>query len=145
MCPASARLSFFLMAKFSLKEYLMGRDVSHKDEYTEAVKKEAEILLARVNNLFADLGHTSPASISSGWRPASLNAKVAGAAKSSYHTRGMAMDIKDVSGELYKLVTSKPELLRKYGFWVEHRDATPTWLHIDRGSRTDRPSRIFKP
>lgn len=133
------------MAKFSLKEYMMGRDVTHKTEYTEQVEQNALTFIAKVNNLFKELGHTAPAYISSGWRPMSINSKVAGAAKKSLHTLGLAMDIKDPDGKLYALVTAKPELLRKYGLWVEHREATPTWLHIDAGNRVDRPSRVFKP
>lgn len=133
------------MAKFSAKEYYMGRDKTHKAELTPDIEANVSNFIAIVNKLFLELGHTTPAYISSGWRPSSLNSKVKGAAQKSYHTLGMAIDIKDPDGELYKLVTSRPDLLRKYGLWVEHRESSPSWLHIDIGTRSDRPSRIFKP
>lgn len=133
------------MAKFSLNEYLMGRDKTHKAEYTELIEQTALAFLSDINKLFAELGHVTPAYISSGWRPHSINSKVPGAAKKSLHTLGKAVDIKDPDGSLYKLVTSRPDLMRKYRVWAEHREATPTWLHLDQGERTDRPSRIFKP
>lgn len=132
------------MAKFTLKEYLMGRENTHRAEYTDEIEEAAQALLIEVNGLFEDLGYTKPASLSSGWRPASVN-KAVGGAPSSYHVKGMAIDIKDPDGSLYKLVTSKPELMRKRRLWAEHRDSSPTWLHLDMGTRQDRPSRVFKP
>lgn len=46
---------------------------------------------------------------------------------------GLALDIEDPDNELDKLIASKPELLDKYGLWLEHPDSTPKWTHLDKG------------
>lgn len=133
------------MAKFSTKEYYMGRDKTHKAELTSEVEANVAKFIPVINKFFEELGHTSPAYVSSGWRPGSINSGVKGAAKRSLHTLGLAIDIRDPDGKLYDLVVSRPDLLRKYGLWVEHGEFSKGWLHLDMGTRVDRPSRVFKP
>jgi uncharacterized protein YcbK (DUF882 family) len=113
-------------------------------ELTKEIKDNAIVLLNRVNQLLKELGVTS-VSVSSGFRPSAVNAKIKGSAKKSLHLLGKAIDILDPNHELYKKIEAKPELLKKYGLWMEHKDNAPTWVHLDISSlRTDRPVRIFR-
>lgn len=128
------------------------RRLLYKDEYTLEIKQNAEKLLEKVNALLLDLGIMS-CRVSSGWRPAALNASVGGA-KRSLHTRGLAIDLVDSDGTLDKLILEKektllqegrPSLLKKYDLWLEDPAATSTWVHLDLGTRSERPLRVFKP
>jgi uncharacterized protein YcbK (DUF882 family) len=133
------------VAKFSSSEYFMGRDKSHSQDLTEEVKANADNLLNRVNALLADLNWPSPAYVSSGWRPPSINASVANSAKRSHHMSGRAMDIKDPDGRLAKAILERPELLEKHGLWMEDPSFTKGWVHLDTGTRSARKVRVFKP
>lgn len=133
----------------SLDKYLMGRQNQYPTEYTDTVKQNAERLLEKVNALLHELG-IDVAEVSSGWRPAAINAATPNAAKKSYHTLALAIDIKDDKNQtLGKLIASKPELLKKYDLWLEDLSSTKgvysNWCHLDLAVRADRPSRIFKP
>ena len=134
----------------NLQNYLTANgkypDRAKHTELTPELLKNADMFILGVNNFLKEIG-IDPAKVivSSGFRPSDVNAKVAGSAKKSLHMQCKAVDFVDVSGELYKKATEKPELLRKYGLFVEDRSATPSWLHLDIGVRADRPSRIFKP
>lgn len=113
-------------------------------ELTKEVKDNAIVLLNRVNQLLKELGYTK-ADVSSGFRPSAANAATKGAAKKSLHMLGKAVDIADPKHELYKKIEAKPELLKKYGLWMEHKEDAPTWCHLDCSSlRTDREVRIFR-
>ena len=82
--------------------------------------------------------------VSSGFRPASTNAKVGGA-KRSGHLRGLAIDLSDPDGQLDTLLAANPQLLRKYGLFLEDPRATVGWAHLDQIPRPDRKSRTFIP
>ena len=115
-------------------------------ELTQEVKVNAGLLLELVNQLLAELGlDPSTLRISSGFRPSSVNSAIPNAAKKSLHMTGLAVDIEDPDNELDKLIASRPELLDKYGLWLEHSDSTPKWTHLDKGVRTQRKIRIFHP
>lgn len=127
----------------------MGRDKLYPEEWTKEVQENAKKLLLKVNSLLKDLG-IEKASVSSGFRPSVINGKITNAAKKSYHMLGMAVDILDTPNQdLNKLVASRPDLLKKYGLWLEDgvstRGKNTNWTHIDMGSRVDRHSRVFKP
>jgi uncharacterized protein YcbK (DUF882 family) len=131
-------LEDFITASGKYKERLKS------EELTQDVKNNGEKLLNRVCQLLKELG-INKAVVSSGFRPSSINGKIKGAAKKSLHMLGKAIDLADVDGKLYKAISSKPELLKKYGLWLEHKDDTPTWVHLDMSSlRTDREVRIFR-
>lgn len=129
----------------TLDQYLMGRseDPKYKLEFNDKIKDNALILINKVNSLLTDLG-IKEVKISSGWRPPSLNATVKGAAPKSAHTIGMAVDIHDKDFNLYNQIAQRPDLLKKYDLWLEDKEKTLTWVHLDFKSRQDRPSRIFK-
>lgn len=121
----------------------------YADQFRPEIQSNAVILLQKVNALLNDLGVTN-GDVTSGWRPPSVNSIVTNAAKQSYHMNGMAVDILDDKAQtLVKLVSSRPDLLRKYGLFVEDMNYTrginTNWCHLDYGTRADRPSRSFIP
>jgi hypothetical protein len=125
------------------------RRVQFASEFTDEINTNAIKLLGLINQLLSDLGIES-ADVTSGWRPPQINNKTTNAAKRSYHMLGLACDILDNEDQnLCNLVASRPDLLRKYGLWMESPTATKghntNWCHIDCGTRADRPSRVFLP
>ena len=137
----------------SLSDYLTASGAyperEKSPEVTPEVIANAEKLLKAVNSLLTEL-NIKFAKVSSGFRPSSVNAGIANAAKKSSHMTGKAIDLlDDKSQSLAKLFASKPELLRKYGLFLEDPESTKgknsNWCHTDIADRPDRPSRIFKP
>lgn len=131
------------------ESYLMGRDKQFPQELTEEVITNLTILLEKVNALLFELKIAS-AKVSSGWRPASINANIANAAKKSHHMTGKAIDILDDSNQsLSAKILSQPDLLKKYQLWLEDpahtKGKNTNWVHLDIGVRSDRPLRMFKP
>lgn len=133
----------------TLEAYLMGREKLYPSEYTQEVQDNAKRLLLNVNAFLVELGVKS-AKVTSGFRPAAINGALPNSAKRSYHMLCLAVDILDNKNQdLAHLVSSRPDLLRKYGLFLESPDATKgkntNWVHLDLGTRADRPSRIFIP
>lgn len=113
-------------------------------ELTIELKANAENLCKRVNNLLNSIWRAK-VSVSSGFRPAAVNASLPNAAKKSLHMQCKAVDISDPKGELKKAILEKPSVLEDYGLWMEDKDATPGWCHLDCGIRSPRSPRVFKP
>jgi hypothetical protein len=125
------------------------RRVQFASVFTPEILANAQKLLIQVNALLNDL-NVKTGDVTSGWRPAIINASTPNAAKSSYHMLGLAVDILDNKNQdLAKLIAAKPDLLRKYNLWLESPTSTKgintNWVHLDVGVRSDRPSRIFLP
>lgn len=126
----------------SKREILMGRDISHKDEYNDTISQNIDKLLVPLNKLRTKYG--LPLKISSGWRPPSLNSKVKGAAPKSNHQKGLACDFFDPEGKLDAWCMQNLDFLEEIGLWLEHPDATPKWCHLQcvppkSGKRVFRP------
>lgn len=111
-------------------------------ELTQEVEDNIEKLLKVVNSLLEELGIEDPL-VSSGFRPSAVNASIKGSAKRSAHMLGLAIDFK--TNKLALVLSKKPELLKKFGLWLEHPNYTKTWTHLDLVNRKDRPVRIFIP
>ena len=131
------------------KSFYMGRDEQYKDQLTDELKVNTKALLEQVNAFLTELGITE-AKVTSGWRPAAVNANVANSAKKSLHQVCKAVDILDDKDQtLANLILSKPDLLVKYSLWMEDKDSTKgkwtNWVHLDMGVRSARPLRVFKP
>lgn len=126
------------------KQYFMGRDEQYKTELTDQIKENAQILLNKVNQLLTEL-NIDIVEVSSGWRPAAINNTIQNASKKSAHMEGKAVDIKDIDHKLYDLILSRNDLLKKYGLWMEDKESTKNWVHLDYKERSDRPIRVFKP
>lgn len=118
------------------------RRINYVEDYTDEILENAKVLIEKVNSLLSDLGIIAVV-VSSGWRPNAINSAVGGA-KRSLHLQGRAIDLKDSTGELDRVIEERPDLLKKYNLWLEDPDATKGWCHLDTGVRKDRPSRVFK-
>lgn len=135
----------------TFEAFWMGRDTKFASDLTDEIKKNAKDFVPKVNAFLAEIGVSQECKVTSGWRPPSINGAVSGAAKRSLHMLGLAVDILDDKDQkLAKLVASKPEILRKYGLFLEDPAATKgkntNWVHLDASpTRADRPSRVFKP
>lgn len=137
----------------TLKDYLTssGKYPDREKLADDAVRGNAANLLIKVNSLLLTLG-IKEVTISSGFRPAAVNAKIANASKKSLHMTGSAIDIADPGNKIGKLIQEQAErdqysdLLHKHGLWLEDLAATASWAHLDQSTaRKNRPVRIFKP
>lgn len=132
----------------TIKDYLTasGRypEREKHPEVTPDLIKAATILLDKVNKLLTDLGIQSVI-VSSGFRPASVNAGIANAAKKSLHMSGMAIDLEDSDGSLDELIDDSDVLLKKYGLWQEKMEFTKGWCHLDMRDRGNRIKNVFIP
>lgn len=113
----------------TLADYYMGRDQTHADELTAALRADAALTVQRVNALLTKAKITT-ARVSSGWRPLAINAATKNAAKASNHTRCRACDIADTKGALGRWCLSNLKELEAIGLWLEHPSKTPTWVHL---------------
>lgn len=128
-----------------MDQYFRRYQLSHAGEITDEIRNNAKDLCDRVGCLLVDIG-TRSVSLSSGWRPAEINAKIPNASRKSLHMIGKAVDLIDTrEKELYTAIAAQPHLLEKYGLWLEDGASTGGWVHLDTGDRRARAVRIFKP
>lgn len=122
------------------ESYLMGRDV----KWPLTVEQEMEVtkLLAAVHGLLTDF--PGKVSLSSGYRPAAINAQVPKSAKRSAHMSCQAVDLADPDGELARYVLLNVGLLDKWDLSLEDPSYTVGWVHLQT-RRTRSGRRIFKP
>lgn len=117
-------------------QFWMGRDKTHSSELTEEIRKNAVETIKRANALIAiyekTTGDSRQRGVTSGWRPAAINAKTANAAKKSNHMLALAVDIADSSRTMktWLMSAAGQAALVECGLWMEHPDATPTWVHV---------------
>lgn len=124
-----------------LADYWMGRDVTHSLELSTNVRDNA-LLTVELVNKFMILGKVAgvrfenhPVTrtpVSSGWRPASVNAATPRAAFRSKHMSGQACDLFDPEGDIDAWAMSDPgqRVLTDLGLWLEHPAATKGWCHV---------------
>lgn len=123
-------------------EILMGRDKKYPDEYTDEISDNIDNLLIAMNVIRK--AYNKPMTVNSGWRSTESNDKTANAAKKSNHLKGLAIDIKDNNGDLWKWVISNLDLMQKLGIYLEDKRWTPTWVHFQIVSPKSK-KRIFIP
>lgn len=124
----------------SKAEILMGRDVKYPldQEQLDNLNK----LLVAVNKFRTYYG--KPMTVSSGYRPAEINAKVKGAAKKSNHMKCLAVDFRDSDGAIDKFCMDNLHILEDCGLYLEHPEATPGWCHLQCVPPRS-GNRVFKP
>ena len=108
----------------TVDEYLMNR----KSGLTFELLENAIDTVEKVNKLLDAFG--SQRKVTSGYRPASVNAAIPNAAKKSNHMLCKACDLEDVDGKLDKWCMDNLHVLTEIGLWLEHPSATKTWCHI---------------
>ena len=119
-----------------IMDYWMGRDSKYRGELTGQIRANADDLLRKVNSLIDLNGlalENSPVTgspITSGWRPAAINASVPGAAVRSKHMTGQAVDLYDPEGDLDGWCMTHTDKLVAAGLWQEHPSATKNWIHL---------------
>lgn len=121
-------------------EILMGRDKQYPLDSEQM--SNLQVLLIAVNRLRLHYG--KPMFVSSGYRPATINAATKGAAKKSNHIICAAVDFKDADGKLKDFCMNNLHILEACGLWMEAPEATPTWLHVQIFPPKS-GKRVFKP
>lgn len=140
----------------TLQQFWMGRDAQYPLELSTEVRANAIRTVGLANDLLTRLqavgvplvGRTDTAwgLVSSGWRPAAVNAATPNAAKRSNHMLGKAVDIFDPNGKIdaWLMTPAGQDALKALGLWLEHPDSTPRWSHwqiVPPGSG----NRVFRP
>jgi hypothetical protein len=119
-----------------ITDYWMGRDSKYRGELTGQIRANADDLLRKVNTLVDLAGlslensPTTGSQITSGWRPAAVNAGVPGAAPRSKHMTGQAIDLYDPEGALDDWCVANSHRLAAVGLYLEHPLATKGWCHL---------------
>lgn len=126
----------------SKSELLQGRDQQYPGDYTQEISDNLDMLLGLLNQIRT--AWAKPMKMNSGWRPPSINASTPGAALHSKHTQGLAADIQDLDGSLWKWVLQNLALMQSLGIYMEDRRWTPTWVHFGFGPPSS-GHRIFVP
>lgn len=118
-------------------EVLMGRDLQYP--LTSELEDSLEKLLTALN-VFRN-AYGKPMTVTSGYRPAGINAK-AGGARRSAHMTCEACDFADADGAIKRFALQNLKVLEDAGLYMEDAAATPTWCHLQ--TRRTR-NRVFKP
>jgi len=121
----------------SLETYLMGRDKN--SPVSEEQLRNTANLLARVNMLLGLLTHK--ATVSSGYRPLSINSTVGGS-KNSTHLLCMGVDLVDSDGYLANTILNDLSILEVCDLYLENPKFTKGWVHLDIRKRDNR---VFNP
>lgn len=110
----------------TLADYLMERDVKYPP--SDELIDNANDLLERINGLEEIWG--KPLIVTSGYRPAEMNAAVAGSASKSKHITCQAVDLRDIDQSLSKWLVEGPEILIMLGLWMESPLDTVNSPHV---------------
>lgn len=127
-----------MTTQITIEDYWMGRDKDYPAECTDEIRKNAETTVSLVNLLLFHavkdgivlVASNKRSLVSSGWRPAAINAATPRAAKKSNHMLGLACDISDQTGSLDRWCMTNLKKLEEIGLWMEHPSATPKWCHL---------------
>jgi len=125
----------------SLQDYWMGRDREFPMAMSPDLEKNAAtmvelanklLIIAQAARIFPPTNPKTGTIVSSGWRPASINAATPGAATNSKHMTGQAIDIYDPDGDLdeWLLTADGQKTMTDIGLWQEHPSATKGWAHV---------------
>jgi hypothetical protein len=112
----------------SKNEVLMGRDKTYPQDYTKEISDNIDKMLIVLNKIRSAYG--KPMTVSSGWRPAAVNSKLANAGKKSNHMLGLACDFKDADGQLKDWVIANLKLMADLGVYIEDFNYTKGWVHF---------------
>lgn len=117
-----------VVADITLAEYYMGRDVTFAEELSDAHNMNAQQTVDKANAILELFG--SKRRVTSGWRPASINAATKGASPTSKHVLCQAIDLEDGNRELMNWCLNNKDILETLQVWLEDPRDTATWVHI---------------
>lgn len=126
----------------SKDELLKGRDQQYPNDYTQEISDNLDRLLIPLNKIRDTWG--KPMTVTSGWRPPSINSSTPGAALHSKHMQGLAADISDPDGSLWAWVLENLQLMKDLDIFMEDKRWTKGWLHFGLGQPSS-GRRIFVP
>lgn len=106
-----------------------GKYLERDDYATDDVRKNAFDLAERVDRLLLSFGHKRI--VTSGFRPAHVNAATPGAAEHSLHIVGAAVDLEDDDRELALFCGYDLNWFKTFGLWMEN----PRWTRKKNGSK----------
>lgn len=109
-------------------DYWMGRDRLYPAQFTPDIQRNGAETVARVNALLRVAKVAGR--VSSGWRPAAVNAATPRAARRSRHITAEACDLQDPKGDLGRWCLDNLHELERIGLWLETPGATPGWCHL---------------
>lgn len=135
-----------------LSHYYMGRDKTHAHILGSDLRANASRTVEAANKLLTlakgagvQLKPGQWGMVRSGWRPPDINGATKGASKTSLHMQCLAVDLEDVDGSLGRwCMANADSVLRDLALWLEHKDATPTWTHVQL-KPPGSGNRIFRP
>lgn len=138
----------------TLHDYWLGRDITHSLQLGTDLRRNAArtvdaanamLVLAKAAGVTLEQSPRTGTIVTSGWRPADINAATPGAAMRSLHMTCEAIDLYDPDGDLDEwLLASADTVLRDLALWLEHPAATKGWAHVQtRPPRSGR--RVFYP
>lgn len=114
----------------TLHAYWMGRDVTHAEELTDEIQRNAQVTVDRVNELLARAGRSDIHELRSGWRPQSIDAALGDRPAPSRHITAEASDLPDGDRSLATWCVDNLDVLEELGLWMEDPRWTPTWVHF---------------
>lgn len=126
----------------SKKQLTRNYDTLFASDYTQAISDNLDHLLMQVNIFMKD--YKFGVEVTSGWRPAAVNASTKGAAPKSNHMVGLAMDLLDADGNLMSYVLAHLQEATELGLYFEDFRWTKNWVHIQTCSPKSK-NRIYKP
>lgn len=112
-----------------LDAYYNGRDRTYRGELTDEIQKNAEDTIAKANLLLARAGFQHVCTVSSGWRPKTINDTTPNASATSHHLTGRAIDLPDPDRKLAVWCVRNLDVLAEIGLWLED----PRWTYDENG------------
>lgn len=127
-----AALGVLLFLKGKKKNYFTIDQFNSSDGATMplSVKKNVNSLIKELNVIQKAIGKDKKLTVSSGYRSPQLNSKVPGAAKNSFHIKGLAVDLQskyispgELANQIEKLISQgkiKQGGLGRYSSWTHY-------------------------
>ena len=112
-----------------LKAFYNGREEAYRDELTDEIRRNAEDIVAKANELLKRAGFEDVCSVNSGWRPRQVNAATPNASATSHHLTGRAVDLPDPDRTLAAWCVANLDALAEMGLWMED----PRWTYDENG------------
>jgi len=123
-------LADFYMGRDQEFEHQLGSDLRRNAAITVGVANQL-LVLAKAAGITLETNPKTRSIVSSGWRPAAVNAATAGAAPRSKHMTCQAIDLYDPDGALDEwLLHGGQQVLVDLGLWLEHPASTKGWSHV---------------